>query len=308
MDRSDDKDTLRQVQQNLNPNISEALNNQLAAMLDGFRQDLAAHPYLRKYPSAWHQRGPARPPLATSWRRFVLMIGSGLAGIAMVISILFLNRTPTWADVEKQFGTIEYCTVSVYLRDLAFNRPTFAQYWFGRDGRARIHIDHFVVFIDPDTPIRSFDIKTRSGGRPHAAIKGVVRAVERAKEAGTLTLRSIMASLAGEEIVDTTDLVISDAQVAKDLLVFDAPSTDTLWWLRVWALRESKLPVRILKWHRKHDRFVDLQFTYSQEQPAVFFDPDAFAAELQDPSIDYHRLMHRFLQDPGGQAFPTPGS
>lgn len=308
MDRPDDKDTLRQVQQSLSPNGSEALESKLASMLDGFRQDLAAHPYVRQHPSARPQRWSERLPLATSWRRPVLMISSGLAGIAIVMTILFLNRTPTWADVEKQFGAIDYCTISVYFRNLPFEKPTFAQYWLGRDGRARIHMDHFVIFIGQDTSIRSFNIKTRSSGYPYSAVKSIVRAMEGAKKQGTPTLRSIIEALAGEKIVDTTDLVISDAQVAKDLLVLDAPSHDTLWWFRMWVLRESQLPVRILKWHQKHDRFIDLQFTYSQEQLPVFFDPDAFAAGLQDPSIDYHRLMHRFLQDPGGQAFPTPGS
>ena len=78
--------------------------------------------------------------------------------------------------------------------------------------------------------------------------------------------------------------------------------------LRVWALRKSRLPIRILKWHKKNSRYVELIFTYSKEQPPEFFDPDTFAAVLDDPSVSSHRLMNFLLRDPGGQSFPTPGS
>ena len=84
--------------------------------------------------------------------------------------------------------------------------------------------------------------------------------------------------------------------------MFDTRSRDTLWWLRVWALRESKLPVRILKWHRRHGRHTELNFSYSREQGAAFFDARAFAEQLKDPTIDDHRLMHIFLEDPGDPA------
>ena len=117
-----------------------------------------------------------------------------------------------------------------------------------------------------------------------------------------------MEALSGEGLIDTTKLLISVAQVAQDLLVFDAQSRDTLWWLRAWVLRESKLPVRILKWHQNKGRYVELIFSYSKEQPPEFFDPDAFAAALRDPSVDSYQLLNLYLQDPGGQAFPTPGS
>lgn len=135
-----------------------------------------------------------------------------------------------------------------------------------------------------------------------------LRNFERARKDGSSDLRTIMAALTGAGLVDTTDLLISDAQVAKDLLVFDAPSSDRLWWLRAWALRESKLPIRILKWHQKNSRYIEMIFTYSQEQPAAFFDPDAFASVFEDPSVDSHLLLNMFLEDPGGRPFPTPGS
>lgn len=309
MKRKDDQqDILERVRHSLSREVPEVLHQKMKAMLAGFRQDLAAHPSL-------HRRNrPTRPGWrrifsdTPVWGRLALMGGTGLICVAVLMAIVLVDRTPSWAEVEKRFGDIEFCSVSAYVRDNPFGRPVFAQYWFGREGRARIHVDQAVVFINKGHPVQVFDIKTRGKGYPNIAMKGFLRAFEKARTQGSPTLISIMEALAGEGLVNTTDLLISDAQVAKDLLVFDARSRDTLWWLRVWALRESKLPIRILKWHRKQGRHIELNFTYSSEQVPAFFDAQAFARQLKDPSNDDHRLMNMFLQDPGEQAFPAPDS
>jgi hypothetical protein len=115
-------------------------------------------------------------------------------------------------------------------------------------------------------------------------------------------------TLTVENIIDSTSLVISDAEVSKDLLLFDAKSYDNLYNIRVWALRESKLPIRILKWHRRYERYEEVLFNYSKEQPKEFLDPDAFAAKLKNPAYTEHQLKYMFFQDPRVQAFPAPGS
>ena len=306
MDKSDHKDVLRQVQQSLNPEALDKLEKRMESMLVDFRRDLAAHPYLCDRQTAENLRWRAQLPFKTFRARLMLGTGTGLACLGILLAILFFNRTPTWAEVEKQFGTIKFCKISAYIRDNPYDRPTFAQYWFSSDGRTRIHAGHSVIFISQDIPLQAFNVKTRSKGHRPYHIKSVLRTLEKAKATGVLTLRSIIEALAGEEIVDTTDLVIADPQVAQDLLVFDARSLDAMWRLRVWALRESRLPIRLLKWRQKNGRYIDLHFTYSKEQRPKFFDPKAFAAELEDASVDDHRLMNRFLQDPGGQAFSTP--
>ena len=308
MKPSDQKDILEHVNESFGPEPRNGLRRSLQTMLAGFRQDLSAHPSLRGDQTSGRLRPQHKFPFRTVGFQRILVLASGAVCLTALMAILFISRTPTWADVEKQFGTIRFCSISAYFRNNPFENPLFAQYWFSADGRARVHIDHYVIFLDKGTRIRSYDVKTRSKGHPYSAIKRLFWDLERAKESGTPDLRSIIKVLAGEDIVDTTDLVISDTRVAEDLLVFDARSTDTLWWMRVWSLRESKLPARILKWHRKDGRYYELLFTYSKEQPSIFFDPEAFAAMLDNQSIDQHSLMHMYLQDPGGRAFPTPGS
>lgn len=308
MKPSDGKENLKPVKASFDLDTQGGVDRNLRSMLADFRQDLSAHPSLQNdQPSGWLGR-QQKIPFWRIWFRRLLVLASGTVCLTVLMAILFIGRTPTWADVEKQFGTIQFCSISAYFRNNPFENPLFAQYWFGADGRARIHIDHYVIFLERGTRRQSYNVKTRSKGHPYSAIKRLFWDLERAKESGPPDLRTIIEVLAGEEIVDTTDLVISDTRVADDLLVFDARSRDTLWWLRVWSLRESKLPARILKWHRKDGRYYELLFTYSKEQPSIFFDPEAFAAMLHDQSIDQHSLMNMYLQDPGGRAFPTPGS
>ena len=308
---NDKKDTTRQIQQSILPEAPEVTRKKMRRMLAGFRQDLAAHPYLRGHQGPGYRIRRFSLPFSHTRRQIILLIGTGLACLAILMTIVFFNHTPTWADVEEKFGIIDYCSVTVYMRHSPHNpsaSPTVAQYWFDGDGRARIHIGNYVVFHSRYSPIQSFDIKMRRRGFPMNPLGNFLRDFERTRRSGTSTLRSIMNALTGEGLINTTDLLISDANVAQDLLVFDAQTRDTLWWLRVWALRKSRLPIRILKWHKKNSRYVELIFTYSKEQPPEFFDPDAFAAVLDDPSVSSHRLMNFLLRDPGGQSFPTPGS
>ncbi len=298
----DHKDVLEQVRRSMPDEVPEMLNHKMKAMLAGFRQDLEAHP--------WLHRGSRRRglPLAPAWRRMLLVTGTGAACLVAVLMVLLANRTPSWAEVEQRFSDIDFCAVSVYHRYEPFGRPTFAQYWFGRDGRARIHSGRSVAFLAPGAPIKVYDLKTRGKGYTDMGVKEFLRTYERARQNGAPTLVSIMEALAGEGLQDTTGLQISDAEVAKDLLVFDAATRDTLWRLRVWALRESMLPIRIIKWHQTHGRHTEMVFNYAAEQDGAFFDPGVFAEKLNDPNTDNRYLREMFSQFPGSQVDSEAGN
>jgi hypothetical protein len=72
--------------------------------------------------------------------------------------------------------------------------------------------------------------------------------------------------------------------------------------VRIWALRASRLPVRITVWDPRDGRSTDAVFTYSHDQTPEFFDPNAFAARLQNRTggrpVD---VAYAFLKDPGGR-------
>lgn len=279
---------------------------QLEKMMWDFKQDLTAHPTLNDSPG--QTQSWIKEMFAKRSRPMMLAFGSGLVGLIIIALSVFVNYTPTWADIEKQLGIIKGYSLSIYYRNHIDQRPDFAQFWSDENGQKRIHTGHQVVFINNKIGVRAFNLETRSEGKPFGVIFFPLRMIQKANHDGTTSLKFLIHTLAGENMIDTTDLVTADSQVAQDLLVFDAKSRDTLWQLRIWVLKETKRPVRILKQHLKDGRFIDIQFTYAKAQPEPFFDADAFSAELNNPELSQFELMNRFLQDPGkDQLFKPEG-
>jgi hypothetical protein len=83
--------------------------------------------------------------------------------------------------------------------------------------------------------------------------------------------------------------------------VFDAHSGVSPGWVRIYALRESRLPVGLRIWDPAEGFGVDVLITYAKEQRDVFFDPEAFAARLGESDSSETALAYMFLEDSGGQ-------
>jgi hypothetical protein len=304
----DRDDALDALQETFNASVPEELEKRLKKALDGFRQDLKEHPYLNSKKGRWGYRWRRIFPFHAPFVRFLLLTGVAAACVAVVMTLLFGNKSTTWADVEEHFRAIPFCAVSVYFGSPYSSGNGRAQYWISGDGRARIHSDDKVAFVDLSGGrryLRTFNVKTRREDVDSYICKNILQAFERVKRYGKPTLKSIIEAMTGENMIDTTSLLVSDVEVSKDLLVFDAESYDTLWNIRVWALRESKLPIRILKWHRRYDRYEEVLFSYSKEQPKEFFNADAFEKRLKDPASTEHDLKYMFLQDPKAPSFPA---
>ncbi len=292
------------INQSFSKNDYSDPSPKLEKMMDGFKQDLSAHPVLNESPKGYRENNSKiNEILSKIPRPIMLTCGSGLAGLILVSLMVFINFTPTWADIEKQFGIIKGFSLSIYYRNHIDQRPAFAQFWSNKNGQKRVHTGNHVVFINNETGVQAFNVETRTKGKAFGVIFFPLRMIQRANDNGKTSLKFLINTLSGEDMIDTTDLVISDSQVAEDLLVFDTTSRDTLWKLRIWVLKETQLPIRILKQHLKDGRFIDMQFTYSKDQPENFYDADAFSAELGNHELSRFELMNRFLQDPGTKGF-----
>jgi len=304
-------DALDALQETFNTSVSKELEKGLKKALDGFRQDLKEHPYLRSQKGRWRYRWRRMFPFHAPFLRFLLLTGAAAACIAVLMTLFLGNKSTTWADVEEHFRAIPFCAVSVYFGSPYSSGDGRAQYWISSDGRARIHSGDKIAFVDLNGGrryISTFNVKTRREDTHGYICKNILQVFERVKRYGKPTLKSIIEAMTGENMIDATSLLVSDVEVSKDLLVFDAQSYDTLWNIRVWALRESKLPIRIRKWHRRYDRYEEVLFSYSKEQPKEFFNPDAFEKRLKDSASTEHDLKYMFLQDPKFPSFPAQDS
>ena len=153
---------------------------------------------------------------------------------------------------------------------------------FGRDGR----VTH------------AFDIRQRREVEADRMAVDIIRMLATPEE---FSFETVIQSISGGKLVDITPAMNTQAAIGEDLVVFDAQSAVSPGWVRIYALRQSKLPVGLRIWDPAEGFVVDALITYSKEQPAIFFDPQAFAAELHDPADSETSLVYLFLKEPGGQ-------
>ena len=330
-DRMKKDDAWKAVHEAFNSEVPEHLEKQLQNTLNAFRQDMREHPYVRRL----KRHGfPLRRNLvffSRTWAKPLLWAGMGLALVLIVSFLILANKPPTWAQVQERFGTMPFFAASFYKRevkdpDYTLNpliEPQLAQVWAGYGDRMRIRSGSKVSFIHKGEILNTYDLKTRSEAYADSITYDIVNAIGKSN---TGTLDSVLTPFRSDivpesiskewkygQLVDTTALVISDPAASKDLVVFDHEFyyfKAKSWKVRVWALRKSRLPIRVLIWVRDNfdGRLIrspkwDIIITYSKEQPKEFFDPDAFAAKLKDPAISIDGLLYMFHKYPGSDSF-----
>lgn len=231
-----------------------------------------------------------------------------LAAAALIIIGVFIGiyqlggSTVAWADVAERFRSVSFFNATIYMKDDVLAEPRQFELWMGRQGCTRVRVGSQVIFSRAGRIIKAFDLKKRQQTEPDR------QAVELLRMLGTIeeySLETIIRSISGGKLVDVTPLVNADAVIAEDMIVFDALSESSPEWLRVYALRESRLPVGIRMWDPRNGACVDVFIAYSKQQPEVFFDAQAFSTKLADPENTRTNLAYMFLKDPGGQVF-TP--
>jgi hypothetical protein len=131
--------------------------------------------------------------------------------------------------------------------------------------------------------------------------------IQNLSEHQTLSLDKFVQLFYKSQLVEITPEINSDATISQDLLVFDLHSTINPEWMRIWALRESKLPVRLRLWDPRDGECTDAFVTYEKQQPSEFFDHHKYEELLFDtsrtagPSVV--NLAYALLKDPGGRDY-----
>ncbi|MHC4299279.1 MAG: anti-sigma factor family protein [Planctomycetota bacterium] len=212
----------------------------------------------------------------------------------------FGGSNVVWADVVEKFSSVAFFNASIYIREDVTSEPKQMELWMNRAGRARMRIGTQVVFGSDGKITDAFDIKTR---RRVEADEHAVFFLNKISEADELSLDSIISTMFGGEMEDVTPLINPDAVISQDLVVFDVELPgDSPEWVRIWALRESRLPVRIRVWDPRDGDSTDVVLDYSREQADEFFDPNEFEQLISGgPSAGRMNLAYAFLKDPGGK-------
>jgi len=234
--------------------------------------------------------------------RFVRLAVATIVLLSLIILIsefgtLVTGGNVAWAEVSQQFQVVPFFYASVYVKAGTLAQPQQFELWMGKGGYLRMRIGPQVIFSRNGRVTRAFDVRRRSEVPADPMAVDIARMIAIPDE---FSFEAVIQSISGGKLVDITPAMNTQAGIGRELVVFDAQSAVTPGWVRIYALRQSKLPVGLRIWDPAEGFVVDAIITYSKEQPAIFFDPHAFAANL-DSSESETGLAYLFLKDPGGR-------
>lgn len=298
---------------------SDGLVKELKQSLDGFRQDLRFHPYVnkqgRRESSKWQRKLLRLPNFA--W--YPVLAITGIICITIGMSFIFWKSTPTWADVSERYGSISSYSGSYYIRDkglfdstkqytfsdktlnISIDYTTQLEFWVGYDNRIRLINGKKVTFAKKGGFFKTYDLHTRKESIPDITTAMFLRGngyIDCFHDPSPHHQYNFGALFSGE--IDETAVFVNTRKViSEDLVVFDVESIEGWkgqWRFRIWALRGSKLPIRILA-RSSYGSRTDIVFNYVNKQPKEFFDPEIFEAKLKDPQISLPDLMYMGLKE-----------
>jgi hypothetical protein len=234
--------------------------------------------------------------------RSVRLGAAALIFVALIILIgefgtVLTGGNMAWAEVSQQFQFEPFFYVSIYMKEGTLAQPQQFELWMGKGGYIRMRVGPQVIFGRHGRATHAFDVHRRNEVEVDPMAVDIIRMLATPDE---FSFEAVIQSISGGKLVDITPAMNTQAGIGKELVVFDAQSAISPGWVRIYALRQSKLPVGVRIWDPAEGFVVDAIITYSKEQPAIFFDPHAFAANLHSSESETS-LAYLFLKDPGGQ-------
>jgi hypothetical protein len=267
------------------------------SMQDAYHRTDAAP--VRRYPDYWGLLFESRfvrwAVAAIVFISFVILVGE--------FGALVAGGNVAWAEVSQRFQSVPFFYASIYVKEGTLAQPQQYELWMGKGGYARMRVGSQVVFGRDGRATQAFDVRRRRAVAADPMAVNIIRLLATPDE---FSLETVIQSISGGKLVDITPAMNTQAGIGKELVVFDAQSAISPGWVRIYALRQSKLPVGVRIWDPAEGFVVDAIITYSKEQPAIFFDPHAFAANL-DGTESETGLAYLFLKDPGGREMTPEG-
>ena len=276
------------LDKDLPPDVEENLHQHLAA----FRRRLG-------------RRDVAAPTRTLTLRAAFRVV---LAVVCAAILFIEMGRLfgpampPTWAEVVETFDSVPFFKATIYSRPNALADPLQQELWMEAGGGLRLRAGNEIIFGEKGQMTETVPFAgtaraaaqhdaIRDGLQPFAAALGTTEA---------FSFESFLRALPGEERIWAT-LQNPNVSISHDIVVFDMTTEHDPDWIRVWALRESRLPVRVLFWSPGSGGSTDVLLSYSDRQLPEFFDADAFRASLAQLGGDPASRAYALIQDPGGR-------
>jgi hypothetical protein len=244
-------------------------------------------------------------------RVFKLTVAAAIILVVLILINPSGSSSVAWADVVQKFQSIEFFNATIYIKKDASKEPTQIEIWRNSEGKTRIRVDSQVLFALADKIVTGYNFTKKLKLSEAEYDENGLMVMKKILGTPEFSLNTILNSVSGGDLEETTPLINPNAMISEDMLVFDIQSTVSPEWMRIWALRESKLPTRIRMWDPRDGECIDVCMSYSTEQSSDFFDPVAYEKILLDSDNTTTRgnqanLAYALLKDPGGRDYvPT---
>jgi hypothetical protein len=233
------------------------------------------------------------------------------AAAIIVIALIGLNQfggsNVAWADVVKKFQSVSFFSVTFYLKESTSAEPVQIDVWMGSGGKARIKVKEQVLFAKNGRIISGFNYVKQEKIDNEQVDKQAESVIDMLGQLDSFSLDTVVQKMSNGILKEMTPLINPEAVISEDVVVFDLTTDLYPQWLRIWALRESKLPIRILAWNPENGQSQDVVLTYTKEQSASFFNPDEYQKVLTNSKNllgdSQTNLAYALYKEPGGRNY-----
>lgn len=179
-----------------------------------------------------------------------------------------------WADIAERFESVPFFNLTIYLGDDTTTQSKKVEIWKSDDSRVRAYEENMVIFADFSNGKSDFLAFDKTTKEPVNTIGFVSIFLKDLYLDGRFSLDTIIRSFPSDS--DIKSVKAADTAASKETVIFEIKHESTPEWLSIWALRESKLPVRMCFHDPRNNEFGDFIFNYSQKMEPSFFDPEFF--------------------------------
>lgn len=192
-----------------------------------------------------------------------------------------------WADVTERFESVPFFNVTNYVGWGPYSQDQKLEFhkietWKSENGQTRTHLGNEVIFeefVDGNNVVVGFDISTKQPLNADRVAKWAkssrASGFPNAKK-GEFSLDSLLRDFF-PDATGITPVDTADTAASRETVLFEVKHKTAQ--CSIWALRKSKLPVRVSVSDTKNKVYADFLFNYSERKDAKFFDPKAFASQ-----------------------------
>jgi hypothetical protein len=177
----------------------------------------------------------------------------------------------------------------------------------GHGGRARVKVREQILFAKNGKIISGFNYVKQEKIDIAKYDSQAWSIINMLGQSDSFSLDTVVQTMSNGVLKEVTPSVNPDAVISEDIVVFDLTSKSFSEWLRIWALRESKLPIRILALNPENGQSQEVVLTYTKEQSESFFSPDEYQKVLKNSQNllgdSQTNLAYALYKEPGGRNF-----